>query len=337
MLFKLNSFHDKDKYTRVKKSTLSEIGWKEKDLERLISNNIDDFICESDLMTIFTERQGQEEPDVLALDRNGELYIFELKREEGKQENLLQVLRYGQLYGNSDYDDLNKLYKKYTKNEKADLSKEHTSRFELAEKVEKNKYNATQHFLIMTNGIDQKTMEAIQYWKKVGLNIDAIIYWVYKIGNESYIEFNTFSNDKEKLLYENKCYILNTDDSNNHKHHSDMLNEHKAAAYGERYKEKIEKLQNGDIVFLYQSGKGIVAYGKADGKLNRLEDRGIKENEYNMHLTEFKKALVPINAKRIKELTKHNMVFVQTMFTVSYEIASILTAEIDNQNKTDIP
>lgn len=33
-----------------------------------------------------------------------------------------------------------------------------------------------------------------------------------------------------------------------------MLAEHKAAAYGEPWKKKIEKLQNGDKVFLYQSG-----------------------------------------------------------------------------------
>ena len=49
-------------------------------------------------MTIFTERKGKEEPDILALDKNGDLYIFELKRWGSDQENLLQVLRYGQLF-----------------------------------------------------------------------------------------------------------------------------------------------------------------------------------------------------------------------------------------------
>ena len=55
--------------------------------------------------SLVSERTRQEEPDILAIDSNGDLYIFELKRWEGKQENLLQVLRYGQLFGNSTYDE----------------------------------------------------------------------------------------------------------------------------------------------------------------------------------------------------------------------------------------
>lgn len=69
-------------------------------------------------MAIFTEKARQEEPDILAIDKEGDLYIFELKRWSGKQENLLQVLRYGQLFGKSTYDELNCLYQKYQHNEK---------------------------------------------------------------------------------------------------------------------------------------------------------------------------------------------------------------------------
>lgn len=83
------------------------------DLQELLSNHIQDLISSSELMTIFNERPRQEEPDILAMDSNGDLYIFELKRWSSHQENLLQVLRYGQLYGNSNYDELNEMFKKY--------------------------------------------------------------------------------------------------------------------------------------------------------------------------------------------------------------------------------
>ena len=56
MLYKLNQFRNKEKYTKVKRVTLADIGWKEKNLENLISNNIQDFISSNDLMPIFTER-----------------------------------------------------------------------------------------------------------------------------------------------------------------------------------------------------------------------------------------------------------------------------------------
>ena len=255
MIYKLS---DKfGNYSTVRRVSLADIGWKEKDLENLIADNIDDFISASDLMTIFTERKGQEAPDILALDKKGDLYIFELKREEGKQENLLQVLRYGQLYGDSNYNELNSFYRQFVNGKNADLSEEHKKHFNLSEKLDKNEFNTTQHFLIMTNGIDQKTTKAIQYWKKVGLNIDAVVYWIYEIGGEHYIEFNTYSYDKQKIQYETKAYIINTD-SKNKKHHDSMLAEHKAAAYGEPWNKKIEKLQNGDKVFLYQSGVVLI-------------------------------------------------------------------------------
>ena len=75
MLYRLKE--DKN-YEKVKRTTLANIGWKEKNLEDLLSKNINDLIYSNDLMTIFTQRVWQEEPDILALDVTGNLYIFEL-------------------------------------------------------------------------------------------------------------------------------------------------------------------------------------------------------------------------------------------------------------------
>ena len=66
MLYKLNP--NKQDYTKVKRVTLAEIGWKELDLQRLMSSHIQDFIYSNDLLTIFNERPRQEEPDILAID-----------------------------------------------------------------------------------------------------------------------------------------------------------------------------------------------------------------------------------------------------------------------------
>ena len=186
MLYKLNKNTNRNNYSKVKRVTLSYIGWKEKDLENLISNNIQDFISSNDLMAIFTERARQEEPDILAIDKEGDLYIFELKRWSGKQENLLQVLRYGQLFGKSTYDELNCLYQKYQHNEKANLALDHSSYFygDTSKILPDDNFNKKQHFLIVTNGVDQSTIESIIYWKNNGLNIDAIVYCVFEISGE---------------------------------------------------------------------------------------------------------------------------------------------------------
>ena len=181
MLYKLNKTEKRYEYQKVKRVTLADIGWKEKDLESLMSYNIQDFISSNDLMTIFTERSRQEEPDIMAIDRYGDLYIFELKRWSGQQENLLQVLRYGQLFGRSNYDDLNDMYRKYMKNSDADLEYDFKKYFSL-EDLSREMINQKQHFLIVTNGLDQATVESVIYWKSCGLNIDAIVDWVFEIG-----------------------------------------------------------------------------------------------------------------------------------------------------------
>lgn len=326
MLYQLNQNRDKEQYRKVKRVTLADIGWKEHDLQNLLSKNIFDLISSTDLMTIFNERPMQEEPDILALDKEGDLYIFELKRWSGYTENLLQVLRYGQLFGSSDYDELNELYKKYEKQPQADLLSAHTSYFSFDgdNELKKSEFNRKQHFLVVVNGLDQKTVEAILYWKKNGLNIDAIIYWVFSVGDEYFIEFNMYSPTENLLEYETNNYVLNTNYSNNQQHTDDMLREHKAAAYYPGWREKIQKLQKGDMVFLYKSGTGIIAYGVADGKLQKADCDGHPDYEYYMNLNKFVILKSPISASQMKGITNQGFPFRTTMFSISEEAAKPL-------------
>ena len=319
----------------VKQSKLEDFDWKEKDLENIIADNIEDFINSEELMTIFTERKGQKAPDIMALDKNGDLYILELKRVKGTDATLLQVLGYGQQYGDSDYDKLNNLYQKYATSgeEQTELVEAHQRNFNRDIPLEKEKFNTRQHFLIVTNGIDNNTKNAIQYWRKTGLNIDAITYYVYQIGDEQFIEFTGYSKDKNKIQPENKYYIINTDITNNKKHHKEMIVNHKAAAYSVGYKEKIKKLQKGDTVFLYQSKKGIVGYGIADGNVNMVDEDGKKEYEYNMNLNDFINiSNNPISAKEMKEIGNHVFVLLQTMLSVPEKAGEKLVDEIKKRN-----
>lgn len=315
--------------TRVRRVTLSDAGWSEKDLEVMVNKRIQEIIYSNELMTIFTERQWQEEPDILALDRKGDLYIFELKKWGSHQENLLQVLRYGQLFGGSSYDDLNDLYRKHPASG-GDLYEAHKEYFGLDDnsRVLREEFNQRQHFVVMTNGLDQKTVEGILYWKKNGLNIDAIIYWVYEMGGEYYIEFDMYSPVEGFLSYESSNYVLNTDYSGTPAHHEDMLREQKAAAYIHGWKEKIDKLQKGDMVFLYQSGRGIVAYGRASGVLETAPCGDEPDGEHFQRLTSFKQLKTPMPASEMKKTANQGFPFRTTMFSVSDESRDKLLEEI---------
>jgi hypothetical protein len=69
-----------------------------------------------------------------------------------------------------------------------------------------------------------------------------------------------------------------------------MVKEKKVAAFFAPWKLKIARLKRGDHVFLYRSGTGVVAIGKADGKLKKAAYHGKPENrdeEYAMSLLDF--------------------------------------------------
>ena len=68
--------------------------------------------------------------------------------------------------------------------------------------MRKSDFNMHQHFIIVNNGLDQNTVDVIRYWKNNGLSIDAIIYWVFEINGEYYIEVNMYSPIEGYLEYE---------------------------------------------------------------------------------------------------------------------------------------
>ena len=61
----------------------------------ILFRSLDRLIGEDELLLPMQSRHWQEEPDLMALDRQGNLYIFEIKVWESRRENILQALRYG--------------------------------------------------------------------------------------------------------------------------------------------------------------------------------------------------------------------------------------------------
>ena len=91
---------------------------------------------------------------------------------------------------------------------------------------------------MVTNGMDQKTIEAIEYWRNKGLKIDGLIYWIYQIEDKNYMEIDRYMPDKSLIDYETNNYILNTSYNNDVEAHTEMLKRNIAAAYTSGWKEK---------------------------------------------------------------------------------------------------
>ena len=319
MIFELNaSLYQIKRFPRYR---LSDIGWKEKHLQELLFENMEKILQDEELLLIMQSQKWQEQPDLMAIDSNGELYIFELKAWESKESHILQALRYGQIYGQYSYESLNDLFLKFFP-ESRNLLDVINSKFNKS--FTKDEINRKQHFVVITNGLDFKTRRAILYWKERGLDIRSWVYRIYKLNDSKVlIEFDTFRITEDPYEdIEEGYYILNTNYSNDPKNDEDMLKHGKVAAYFYPWKRNIEKLQKNDRVFLYRSGEGIVAMGSASGKIEKNPYQGnpkYKEEEYCMKLSKFKRLKKSLSAADIKKITGVNYRFMSTMFSIDKE------------------
>ncbi len=281
MLFMLN-LEDKSEIRQVATCRLADHEFTEKDLENIISKNIAKIIPENQLMVLFQEKPFVESADIYAIDQKGALYIFELKRWESNQENVLQVLRYGQISGQYSYEQLNELLKKYTKCNDVNLSAKHHEYFQesLKEPLEHSNFNKDQHFVVITNGVDSDTLNAIRYWKEKGLNIDSLPYKVYTIDDKPFLEINTYNPENEVFIDRQEgYYIVNTNKTWMEEAYNDMLENKKASAYYDR-KWSIKNIHKGDTVYLYHTGVGIIACGKAEDDYKSKEINGDPDEEF---------------------------------------------------------
>lgn len=317
---------DKRSVDRVYGETLRSFGLDERGLQTILFDSLDRLLPDDELILISQSRRWREEPDLLALDADGKLYIFELKAWEARSDNLLQALRYGQIFGSYKYADLSRLYEKVPGNT-LPLKEAHEAKF--GTELREPEYNRDQVFVVMTNGLDVKTREAIKYWRSRKLDVRSWIYRVYRgSADEMLLELTPFRVEDDP--YEDVAagfYVLNTNISHNTEDDRSMLENQRAAAFFDPWKHKIERLSKGDVVFLYRSGTGIVAVGIASGELEKRPYGGNPEHvdeEYSMRLNRFRLVEPAISAAEIKEVTGVNHRFLGTMFSLDTEAGSKL-------------
>lgn len=110
-----------------------------------------------------------------------------------------------------------------------------------------------------------------------------------------------------------RYFLLNTNSANDVADHDFMMREKVAAAFEDGYKEKIKRLKKGDWVFLYASGKGVVAYGQANGVVEKAPHYHREDKTFFQRLDNFTVLETPIKAREIKEILEREFPFAQTL------------------------
>lgn len=114
-------------------------------------------------------------------------------------------------------------------------------------------------------------------------------------------------------------FLLNTNKTNSLTDHSTILDNGIAATFEGDYIGKINRIKSGDVVFLYESGIGVVAYGIGSGNCidePHPEKIGHESMRYQ-ELSNFKLLDKPIPAKEIKRILGTRIPFAQTLSRIT--------------------
>jgi len=95
--------------------------------------------------------------------------------------------------------------------------------------------------------------------------------------------------------------------------HKEMVDKGIAAAFYDPWKFNIDRIRKSDIVFLYENGVGIVAYGKGSGETLKKDNYEDKDECHYQKLIDYVKLESPISAAEIKKVLDRNVVFLRVM------------------------
>ncbi len=132
-------------------------------------------------------------------------------------------------------------------------------------------FNRKQHFIVMTNGLDRGTREALAYWRGCGLSVHALVYRVYALkGGDVLFELEPYGPDGDAVEdREDGLVVVNTNATYMPNAYKDMLAGSKASAYLSR-KWAVWNVTKGTPVALYHTGLGVIAFGKTVGDVHRV-------------------------------------------------------------------
>lgn len=199
MLYKLITEEGRyDRLAPLPFKELSNFGKLENDLEHLIARSILNVLFEdASLMPIFQKRQHQAEADIYALNEQGDLVIFELKRGTAGNAADHQALRYAQDAGQWSYTTLQDKFKTYSRST-LELTEAHREAFNLEHPLDPKSLNKRQRLIIIGSAADDALINAVSHWQRQRMNIEFLPYRIYELNSQAYFEFFALPFDRHR-------------------------------------------------------------------------------------------------------------------------------------------
>ncbi|WP_346865937.1 hypothetical protein [Methanocalculus sp. MSAO_Arc2] len=123
--------------------------------------------------------------DLLAVDKNGDLIVIELKRDRTPRETIAQVLEYASFVEDLSYQQLEEVFSNYIRDENTNLADYHRNYFKLQED-EAVAFNKNQKMMIIAQNITKDIKQVAIFLRKTGIDIYCLAfkYFTNQDGNK---------------------------------------------------------------------------------------------------------------------------------------------------------
>lgn len=211
--------------------------------------------------------------DILAIDRNGDLHVVELKRDKSPREVTAQTMDYAAWARQLNYEEVKSLYEDVDEHEdsfEAGFDKKFRPDYDNTPKGPEE-VNSNHTLVIVTSELDGSTQRIIEYLSdEFDVPINAVRFNYYKENEREYIartwlndpyEIDDESDEEKQKSWNGHDFYVNFG-TNEYRKWSDAREYgFISAGDGEWYHRTMDKATEGSRLFVYHPGEGYIGVG----------------------------------------------------------------------------
>jgi hypothetical protein len=158
-----------------------QANYEEKTLESWLEGNPDGIVEDGSLLVIGRQVATNLASviDLLAIDREGDLVVIELKRDRTPRDTLAQALEYASYVERLDWRQLEEILQSYLVEESASLVEYHRDHFELDED-EAVSFNKEQRIVILGQSITEAVRQTAGFLRRKGIRVTCVEFSLFQ-------------------------------------------------------------------------------------------------------------------------------------------------------------
>ena len=236
--------------------------------------------------------------DLLAIDKDGNLIVLELKKNKTPREVVAQLLDYGSWIKNLDDDEIASIYSEYIKKfhpERGIISLDEAFLNWFMLKSMPEELNEAHQLVIVASMLDDSTERIVNYLSEEhNVPINAIFFRVFKDGEREYLSRMWFNDPTlpspavgdDKEPWNGEFYVSYGHDLEGRNWEDARKYGYVSGGGGTWYSKTLSMLEKGKRIWVNIPGQGYVGVGIVDGDVVKVDEFEIEDNGSKRQLKE---------------------------------------------------